>query len=127
MPEPAVSVVIPAHQAERYVAEAIESVLAQTPLEVIVVDDGSVDGTRAAVERFGEAVRYVFQERAGAGAARNRGARLARGEYLAFLDSDDMVTPDGYARLLATLERSGSDFATGNIHRFDARGAWPAG
>jgi glycosyltransferase involved in cell wall biosynthesis len=91
MPDVLVSVVIPAHDAERYLAEAIESVLAQDhrPLEVIVVDDGSRDRTQAVAEGYGEPVRCVRQEQAGASAARNRGAQAARGEYLAFLDADD--------------------------------------
>ncbi len=86
-----ISVVIPAYNCEAYVAEAIESALKQTyaPLEIIVVDDGSVDRTSAIVQAFPTPVRFASQPHGGAGAARNRGAALATGDLLAFLDADD--------------------------------------
>lgn len=90
-----VSVIIPAYQAESYVGEAIRSALDQTivPVEVIVVDDGSTDGTAAVAEGFGGIVQVVRQANAGTAAARNHGVRLARGTHLAFLDADDIWTP----------------------------------
>jgi glycosyltransferase involved in cell wall biosynthesis len=93
---PRVSVVIPTYNRRRFVAEAVESALAQDypDLEVIVVDDGSSDGTAESLSRFGCAIRYVRQENRGASAARNHGIRLATGEYIAFLDSDDLYLPD---------------------------------
>ena len=89
---PAVSVIIPTHNRAAMVREAIESVLAQSyaDRELIVVDDGSTDGTRAAVAAFLPQLTYIYQEHQGVSAARNRGAAMARGEYLAFLDSDDL-------------------------------------
>jgi glycosyltransferase involved in cell wall biosynthesis len=95
---PPVSVVIPAYNAERYLGEAIESVLAQThePLETILVDDGSDDGT-AAVARSYSGVRLITQENAGPAAARNRGFAASRGELVAFHDADDLMTPDKLA------------------------------
>ncbi|HSM61445.1 MAG TPA: glycosyltransferase, partial [Longimicrobiales bacterium] len=94
-PAPLVSVVIPAFNVQTYVAEAIDSVLAQTftDYEVIVVDDGSTDDTGRVVAAYGDRVRYVRQERAGPGRARNRGIELARGELIAFLDADDAWYP----------------------------------
>jgi glycosyltransferase involved in cell wall biosynthesis len=105
-----VSVVIPCHNGERYVAEAIRSVLLQTceVLEIIVVDDGSTDGSRDAVAAFGAAVRAVHQPRAGASAARNRGAELARGELIAFLDADDLWTERALSALCAPLGHDAS-------------------
>jgi len=90
--EMSVSVIIPVYNGERFVGEAIESVLAQTyaPLEIIVVDDGSTDGTAKVVHRYCNMVRYVYQDNAGAAAARNHGVAISRGEYLAFLDADDL-------------------------------------
>lgn len=98
-----VTVVVPAHNAERYIVEAISSALDQShpPLEVIVVDDGSTDRTAALAACAGKDVRCVSQERAGAGAARNRGVSLARGAYVAFLDADDVWMRDKLERQLA--------------------------
>lgn len=95
MSRPLVSVVIPAFNAERFLGEAIESVLAQTyePLETIVVDDGSTDGTVAVANASGE-VTVIKQANAGPSAARNRGFAASRGDFIAFQDSDDLMTPD---------------------------------
>jgi glycosyltransferase involved in cell wall biosynthesis len=92
MPELRVSVIIPAFNAEAYLAEAIDSVLAQTlpPFEVIVVDDGSTDATAAIARRFAPAVNCFSQPNGGIGAARNSGVRAAHGNALAFLDADDL-------------------------------------
>ncbi|HLH42987.1 MAG TPA: glycosyltransferase family A protein [Bryobacteraceae bacterium] len=98
-----VSVIIPAYNAGRVVGRAIESALAQTlpPLEIVVVDDGSSDDTAAVAERYGAKVRVLRQANAGPAAARNRGARAAAGEWLAFLDSDDAWLPRKLERQLA--------------------------
>lgn len=87
-----VSVIIPVYNAERYLSAAIESVLTQTvlPLEIIVVDDGSTDESGAMARRFVPNVRVVTQANQGSAAARNCGVSLARGDYLAFLDADDL-------------------------------------
>lgn len=88
---PTISVVMPAYQAERFVGQAIQSVLDQTysPVELIVVDDGSTDGTAAVIRDFGPRVRFYQQSNAGPGAARNAGVARATGQYVAFLDADD--------------------------------------
>ncbi len=103
-----VSVIIPVYNGERYLGEAIASALGQTypPLEVIVVDDGSTDGSAAIAQGCGSPVRYDHQSHrpsGGAAAARNRGAELARGELLAFLDADDVWLPDKLARQVAAI------------------------
>ena len=91
--EPLVSVIIPTHNRSQTLPEAVQSVLAQTygHLELIVVDDGSTDETEAALARFtrDSRFRYLQQENAGSAAARNSGVATARGELVAFLDSDD--------------------------------------
>jgi glycosyltransferase involved in cell wall biosynthesis len=94
--EPLVSVVIPTFNYAHFVGEAVRSVLSQTyaPVEIIVVDDGSTDNTRETIAHFGERVRYVYQENRGLPGARNAGIREARGEFVAFLDSDDFWTSD---------------------------------
>jgi glycosyltransferase involved in cell wall biosynthesis/peptidoglycan/xylan/chitin deacetylase (PgdA/CDA1 family) len=90
-----VSVVIPCYNQAHFLAEAIESVLAQSypRVEIVVVDDGSPDNTREVAARYPE-VRYVRQENQGLAAARNTGLRHSRGEYLVFLDADDRLLPE---------------------------------
>jgi len=87
-----VSCIVPVFNCERFLGAALESVLAQThdAIEVIVVDDGSTDGSAAVARSCGSAVRYVYQANAGHAAARNRGLELARGGFAAFLDADDL-------------------------------------
>jgi CDP-glycerol glycerophosphotransferase len=128
---PRLSVVVPVYNVERYLDECLASLAAQDvgDFEAILIDDGSPDGSAAIAQRYADRdprFRLVSQANAGLGAARNAGVALASGDFLAFLDSDDAVPRDGYARMLASLERTGSDFATGNVHRFDATGSWPA-
>lgn len=92
---PTVSVIIPTYNRANYIAAAIDSVLAQTytDYEIIVVDDGSTDDTEARVRAFGNRVEYIWTENGGTGHARNVGMRAARGRYLTFLDSDDLLYP----------------------------------
>lgn len=102
MPAATVSCVIPVWNGEAYLAPAVESVLAQShhPLEVIVVDDGSTDGTPDVIRSFGDSIRGMRQANAGHGAARNAGLRVARGAFIAFLDADDLWHPDKLRRQL---------------------------
>jgi len=93
---PLVSIVIPAYNAAPFIAETLESALAQTHAhrEVIVVDDGSTDDTESRVAPYLGRIRYVRQANAGAAAARNAGLRMAAGDYIAFLDADDVWQPE---------------------------------
>jgi glycosyltransferase involved in cell wall biosynthesis len=102
------SVVVPAYQAEAFLRNTLATVAAQTlaPLELIVVDDGSTDATAAVAESFAAAhpglrVRVVRNPHLGPGATRNAGVRLAAGEWIAFLDSDDLWHPGKLERMLA--------------------------
>ena len=103
-----VSVVIPAYNLEGYIGRAIDSVLAQTrPAdEIIVVDDGSTDGTGEIVQKYGSAVRYIHQDNAGASAARNTGIKAAKNEWIAFLDGDDEWLEGNLERQMRLLERN---------------------
>ncbi|PYM09402.1 MAG: hypothetical protein DMD82_00290 [Candidatus Rokuibacteriota bacterium] len=104
---PLVSVVIPVYNGERFVAEAIHNVLDQEypALEIIVVDDGSTDRTEAAVRAIPVELHYFKQENLGPAAARNRGIRDASGDYVAFLDVDDLWPPHTLATLMDELLR----------------------
>ncbi len=108
MSQPEVSAIIPTYNRREWVQLAIDSVLAQrgVAVECIVVDDGSSDGTGDALRaRYGDRIRYIYQENQGESAARNRGAAEARGEFLAFLDSDDLWLPGKLARQVDFLRR----------------------
>jgi glycosyltransferase involved in cell wall biosynthesis len=101
-----ISVIVPVYNAVAYLGEAIESVLGQSysPIELIVVDDGSDDGSEHVALGYGERLTYLRQERAGNGAARNRGVQVAGADYYAFLDADDRFLPDKLERQMAVLE-----------------------
>ena len=104
---PRISVVIPVFNGERFLRDAISSVLAQgeDSLEVLVVDDGSTDGSAAVAAGFGSRVRILSQSNAGHVAARNRGLSAARGDYITSLDADDLFTPDKFALQAGRLDR----------------------
>jgi glycosyltransferase involved in cell wall biosynthesis len=93
---PTITTIIPTHNRARYVVEAIESALPQLDPgdEIIVVDDGSTDNTRVLLATYGPQVKYLWQENAGPSVARNMGMNHARGEFVAFLDSDDLWPQD---------------------------------
>ena len=113
-----VSVIVPAFNGEGFLEDALRSAVGQTlpPLEVIVIDDGSSDGSAEIAEAFGEPVRCVRQANAGVAAARNRGLSLARGEFIAFLDHDDLWPPDKLEIQAAALRSDpGVDIVTGRM------------
>lgn len=93
--QPLISVVVPAYNCEKYLERALGSALDQswTNIEIIVIDDGSTDGTAEQAAKFGDKINYVSQSNAGASSARNKGIQLAKGEYIAFLDADDSWVP----------------------------------
>lgn len=104
MRRPLISCIVPTFNGERYLAEALDSILAQTytPLDIVVADDGSTDGTRDVVARYGHLVRFVSQKTTGPAATRNLGFRLSMGTFVAFLDADDLWHPD---KLAVQMER----------------------
>jgi glycosyltransferase involved in cell wall biosynthesis len=105
--QPRVSVVIPAYNAVRYLREALESVLNQTysPIEVVLVNDGSTDATAEAVAPFLSRIRYHVQANAGLAAARNAGLKIATGDYVALMDADDIADPDRVRWQVAVMEQ----------------------
>lgn len=130
--QPLLTVVVPFYDVEEFLAEAIASLRAQTHecLEVLLVDDGSTDGSLALARSLtADDQRFTVLEvpHGGQGAARNVALAQARGEYVTFMDADDVVPPDAYAAMVATLEASGSDMVLGNVERFDSERAWIPG
>ncbi|WNZ25294.1 glycosyltransferase [Leptolyngbya sp. NK1-12] len=119
-----VSVIIPCYNAERFLAEAIESALGQSiaATEIIVVDDGSTDQTRAIVARYPQ-VKYIYQSRQGVSAARNYGLQVSCGEYIVFLDHDDYLLPNALeAGLAAFRQHPDCGFVFGVCRNIDTNG-----
>lgn len=118
-----VSVIIPAYNQAVYVGKAIQSVLDQTyqNLECIVVDDGSKDRTYKIVNEFEDRrILYIRQLNQGLSAARNTGLTISSGEYISFLDSDDLFTPDKLTKLVEVLEKNpGTALAAGSAYLID--------
>lgn len=110
-----VSVIIPTYNYGRFIEGAIKSALAQTvsPVEVIVVDDGSTDNTASIVAKFGDRVRYILQQNDGVCAARNRGVEESSGELIAFLDADDTWES---TKLQKQVARFADDQEIGLVH-----------
>ena len=123
---PLVSVVIPAYNCALYLQETLQSILAQqgvATMEVIVVDDGSTDGTATIARAFGSPVRVVQQANAGVSAARNHGLRQARGDFIALVDHDDYWFPTKLANQLAAFEAHPDvDVVFSDFRRWYARG-----
>ncbi|WP_026415477.1 bifunctional glycosyltransferase/CDP-glycerol:glycerophosphate glycerophosphotransferase [Actinomadura oligospora] len=126
---PKISIVVPFHDVEEYLEECLVSLARQTldDLEVVMVDDGSPDNCAVIAKAFADRdprFRLVQQENQGLGPARNTGVRHATGEYLAFVDSDDVVARYAYELMTGSLDRTGSDMACGNVRRFNDARTW---
>lgn len=125
---PLLSVVVPVYNVASYLGDTLTSLQQQLvhDIEIIVVDDESTDGSDRIAREFADRdtrFRVVAQANAGPGIARNTGVEVATGRYLAFADGDDLVTPRGYAAMIACLEETGSAIAAGNAYRFsEAKG-----
>jgi glycosyltransferase involved in cell wall biosynthesis len=119
-----VSVLVPVHNQARFLPEAVRSILAQDleGIEVIVVDDGSDDGSAELCDAFAredDRVRVIHQEHRGVASARNAALDAARGEWVAFMDSDDIVGPSHLRTLLDAATAQGTDIAIGSVVRFE--------
>ncbi|MET1059345.1 MAG: glycosyltransferase family 2 protein [Nocardioides sp.] len=123
------SVIVPFYSVERYLAECLDSIVGQSfeDIEVLLVDDGSPDGSRRIADEYAAQdprLRVVARENGGLGAARNTGVREARGQYLSFVDSDDVLPQDALRRLVASARESGSDIVVGAVERFNSDRRW---
>ena len=119
--KPLISCIIPVYNGEHFLGEAIESIFAQNyrPIEVIVVDDGSEDGTSGVVEKCPHPIVYIHQKNQGSPRARNRGIQAAKGEFLAFLDADDLWRCEKLSAQMARFEsRAELEFCVGHVQNF---------
>lgn len=117
---PQVSVIIPVFNSESYLAQAIESVLSQNfhSFELIVVDDGSTDHSREIALSYPQ-VKYCYQQNNGVAEARNRGIQISRGDFLAFLDADDLWLPEKLSLQIAAFGNDSSlEIVTGYVEQF---------
>jgi glycosyltransferase involved in cell wall biosynthesis len=118
---PLISCVVPVFNGERYLGEALESILKQSyqSLEIIVVDDGSTDGTATVMGHYAGQVRLLRQANAGTAAARNLGLNAANGEFVAFLDADDLWHPEKLERQMARFQaRPELDYCVAHVQNF---------
>lgn len=123
---PQVSVIVPVYNAEKYLAECVDSILAQTlrDIEVILVDDGSTDTSSSICDAYAEKdsrVQVIHKANGRAASARNAGLKIAQGEYIAFVDSDDWIAPDMYEKMLA----AGADVCLCDYVRFQGEKDFP--
>ena len=123
---PNVSVCIPTYNREHLLKETLDSVFAQTykDFEVVIVDDGSTDGTKEMLRQRGYKVRYFWQKNQGESASRNKLIELAQGKYITFIDSDDLLFPRAVEELVKTIEKYGPDIiAYSDYVGIDEKGA----
>lgn len=124
---PKVSLIIPAYNSEDYVARSIDTAMAQSfpDLEIIIVDDGSTDGTLEILEWYAQRYNNVIiirQENSGPATARNMGIKQANGEYIGFMDSDDMIHPDRIERLYYSAKKNNCDIAITSAYQITNNG-----
>lgn len=122
-----VSVIVPVYNTKEYIARCVDSILAQTweNLEVLLVDDGSTDGTGELVDKLREKdarIRVFHKKNGGSSSARNLGIREAKGKYLGFVDSDDYIDPCMYERLCLAIQTTGMPIAQGGRREIDEQG-----
>lgn len=118
---PPVSVIVPVFNGDKYLREAIESVIGQTyrSFELIVIDDGSTDGSSEIAKSFSSKLRYFYQDNGGLGAALNKGVELSRGSFLSFLDHDDLWREDKLMHQMAAFDNNpDADMVFGYVKQF---------
>lgn len=134
-----VSVIIPIYNVQEFLEACVESVLSQTindmplsdgyerNLQIILVDDGSTDDSASIAKDYAEKydnIQYQYEENQGLGHARNYGCTFAEGDYIIFLDSDDIVPPDAYRLMYNAAVKNNSDLTIGAVQRFNSKGCW---
>lgn len=134
-----ISVIIPVYNVEEFLNECVDSVLDQSinnmeltdgyerNLQILLIDDGSTDDSAIIAKKYAEKyenVEYIYEENQGLGHARNYGCEFAEGDYIIFLDSDDLVRPYAYENMYKLAIKNNSDLVTGAIWRFNSKGYW---
>lgn len=119
-----ISVIIPNYNYGRFIRDAIESVLSQTyqPIEIIVVDDGSTDDSVKVVETFGGKIKLIKQQNGGVGKARNTGAKNSTGDFLAFLDADDIWFPEKLEKQIVLFSNESVGYVSCGMREFNTEG-----
>ena len=131
MENPKISVIVPIYNIEAYLEDALECLAQQTlidEMEVLMIDDGSTDSSKYIIERYAldhENFHAYHKANEGIAIARNFGLNLAKGEYIAFMDSDDFIFHDSYEKLYDMASKNQSDVVTANFLRYDSKIAWP--
>ncbi|GGL45368.1 bifunctional glycosyltransferase/CDP-glycerol:glycerophosphate glycerophosphotransferase [Sporolactobacillus putidus] len=131
MKVPKISVIVPIYNVQRYLEDCLDSLDKQTfkDFEVIMVNDGSTDRSGKIMHRYASEHAHFFaydKPNGGLGQARNFGLQFAKGEYIAFVDSDDIVDPEAYEKMYALVEETHSDMVIGNVVRFNSFKEFPS-
>ncbi|MCI8814508.1 MAG: glycosyltransferase, partial [Lachnospiraceae bacterium] len=127
-----ISVIVPVYNVEEYLEECLQSLRDQTKknIEVIIVNDGSTDSSGRIAEAYARKYNnflYYYKENGGLGCARNYGVKRANGKYIAFMDSDDVVSLDLYEKMFAYAQRDQSELTICNVLRFNSKKTWASG
>lgn len=125
------SVIVPCYNVSNYLEECVGSIVSQNinSMEILIINDGSTDNTLEIAQRLEHKysqIKVINQPNGGLGNARNTGVSHARGDYLTFVDSDDIVAKDAYKKMLSIIEKSNSDFIIGNVIRFNSKREFPS-
>lgn len=125
------SIVIPIYNVEQFLEPCLQSVVDQglSDVEVLMIDDGSTDGSAEIAQRFAsehDCFHYYRKKNGGLGSARNYGIQKAKGSYITFLDSDDVIPDGAYSKMLRLAFDNNSDIVTGNVERFTSKKQWPS-
>lgn len=131
MDSPKISIIVPIYNVQQYLEPCLDSLVDQTldSLEIIMINDGSTDKSGDIMRKYAEEYANFFaydKPNGGLGQARNFGVKFAKGKYIAFVDSDDIVVFDAYEKMFATAEQTGSDIVVGNVMRFNSRKVYPS-
>ena len=127
-----VSIIVPIYNVEEYLRECLDSLSRQTlkEIEVIMVNDGSTDSSEAIAQEYDEKYNNFYlinKENGGLGQARNYGIPYVKGEYVAFVDSDDIVSEDAYEKMYNIAKKTSNDIVIGNVKRFNSKGIFASG